>query len=896
MLIRRIQRDGTSKTNYDTYYIYDDFDNLVAVLPPEASEVFKTGTSWLSTTNTQLKQYAFLYIYDNLKQCTAKKLPGCSWNLYIYDKASRLIFSQDGVQRKKGQWLFCIPDVFGRTCLTGICGNTELDALGVIPFSNTAIATRDNVTTAYKGYSLSGISLTNPKLLTVNYYDDYNFLNRSAISEFNNSNFVYDALTGFNTRYTSSAKGLQTGTLSAKLDDGTTQSFLGAVMYYDDRGRVIQTKSGNHMAGMEKEYTAYNFSDQPTSRKHIHSASGQSTQTEIYTYSYDHAGRLKKTQHQLNGGTTVTLVDNVYDQIGRLESVKRNNKTNLTSIYTYNIRSWITSITNPLFSENLYYNESYGGNEISYNGNISAMKWKTSNESTTRGYSFNYNNLGMITSAQYMENETSSTKYTTDYDYDKNGNIKSLSRNGLVSTGTFGVVDNLTYSYMGNQLVKVEDSGTSVNLSRSEDFVDRSHVALEYCYDANGNMTKDLNKGISLIEYNSLNLPAKLVISNSNGQATNTYTYSADGRKLKVSKGSMVTDYAGNMIYEDDNLRRILVDGGYIEYDEYHFYVTDHLGNIRVETNAAGNELYQVNHYYPFGMSFGEGFDSTNQPYKYNGKEMDYERGLNLYDYGARMYDPALGRFHTQDRFAEKYHDFTPYQYGANNPVLIIDVNGDSIWISHRGNDYLYDNGKLFLNGSEYTGKVKGFLKQTVTALGQMGNAQEGQSLLSELQSSTNSFTITKGSSNRFDPQSTVKAGANLPEVQAATGNTIGSNGSGGTIYWNPNTAQSGFNTAGNRDRPSFIGLAHEMFHGRDANKGMLHYEKDYINPLTGVKYTATKFGLEKSEWSAVYQENVLRGQLAIPLRTNYGIQEVSPGVYQPLPPRLLNSNNQPTR
>ncbi|MCB9326732.1 MAG: hypothetical protein H6571_23595 [Lewinellaceae bacterium] len=63
--------------------------------------------------------------------------------------------------------------------------------------------------------------------------------------------------------------------------------------------------------------------------------------------------------------------------------------------------------------------------------------------------------------------------------------------------------------------------------------------------------------------------------------------------------------------------------------------------------------------------------------YLYNGKEFNEEIGW--YDYGARWYDPAIGRFNKIDRFAEKYVSMSPYGYAANNPISIIDINGDSI-------------------------------------------------------------------------------------------------------------------------------------------------------------------------------------------------------------------------
>jgi RHS repeat-associated protein len=132
------------------------------------------------------------------------------------------------------------------------------------------------------------------------------------------------------------------------------------------------------------------------------------------------------------------------------------------------------------------------------------------------------------------------------------------------------------------------------------------------------------------------------------------------------------------VIYENGSLKRILVDGGYIEGGAYYFYLTDHLGNNRVVANASGG-IVQTNHFYPFGMSFAEGVTSSGQPYKYNGKELDMERGLNLYDYSARLMDPALGRFATVDPKAEKYYSISPYTYCINNPMKFVDPNGKEI-------------------------------------------------------------------------------------------------------------------------------------------------------------------------------------------------------------------------
>ena len=149
---------------------------------------------------------------------------------------------------------------------------------------------------------------------------------------------------------------------------------------------------------------------------------------------------------------------------------------------------------------------------------------------------------------------------------------------------------------------------------------------------------------------------------NHTGQPINEYTYAVDGSKLQVnhkkSSGGKVTDYVGNMIYEGGSLKRILVDGGFYEEGKYYFYLRDHMGNNRVVADASGSAI-QVTHYYPFGLSFAEGYEKegakpAKQPYKYNGKELDGENFLNWYDYEARQLAMDVLGFNSIDPLAEE--------------------------------------------------------------------------------------------------------------------------------------------------------------------------------------------------------------------------------------------------
>ena len=203
-------------------------------------------------------------------------------------------------------------------------------------------------------------------------------------------------------------------------------------------------------------------------------------------------------------------------------------------------------------------------------------------------------------------------------------------------------------------------------------------------YNSNGNLIQDLNKKISEIQYNCLNLPSCIEFEDG---GVISYLYDAKGIKFRtthiIAGKTTTTDYFDDAIYENGVLTTLLTELGYISLvdGKYHYYLKDHQGNNRVVADQNGT-IEEMNHYYPFGGPFAS--TSSVQPYKYNGKELDRKGGLNLYDYGARHYDPVLGRFMTVDPMAEKYYSWSPYAYCLNNPIKYIDPDGrDPKKLSH---------------------------------------------------------------------------------------------------------------------------------------------------------------------------------------------------------------------
>jgi RHS repeat-associated protein len=194
-------------------------------------------------------------------------------------------------------------------------------------------------------------------------------------------------------------------------------------------------------------------------------------------------------------------------------------------------------------------------------------------------------------------------------------------------------------------------------------------------------MTSQVDKGISLIKYNYLNLPTQVLSS----QGNTSYIYRADGTKVQKIFGSATTDYLDDFQYENEKLKFFPTAEGFYnaERGEYVYNYTDHLGNVRLSYNAAdggGIAVLEESNYYPFGLKH-QGYNDgsllndfgTNYNYKYNGKELQ-ETGM--YDYGARFYMPDIGRWDVVDPLAENMSRWSPYNYAFNNPIKYIDIDG----------------------------------------------------------------------------------------------------------------------------------------------------------------------------------------------------------------------------
>ena len=837
----------------DTYYCYDAAGRLATVLPPELSSSLNSasGTSFSTASSDLLKRYGFFYRYDSKGQLIAKKLPGADWNYYIYDKGGRLVYSQDGNQRERGEWGFVLSDLKGRECIRGVVEKTLSPFTEPLSAVNVFVQRNEPATdmTDY-GYLPVNCNLHGADILSVTWYDDYSFLGNmdgipSAASTTSPTRYANPAASeGLGVKYTYSGAGQVTGKWEKVLGETDDNIYLWTVLYYDIHGRVVQESHSSHRGGWQRTNTGYDFTDHPLKSQTVSNDTSAGSLTELYTYSYDAWGRPSTVTHKLDALSAVVLHNYEYDEAGRVISDGRNGDADLMERYSYNVRSWKTDIKvggnsqqgtlGETFMEKLYYNTQRPSNPqttVQWGGNVSATDWMAGSDGVTRRYDFGYDGMSRLTGAAYADDNGGAGLYNRSYSYDRNSNITAVT----TPSGT------VQMSYVGNHL-----NGNN------------------YDYDANGNLTKDLGRSIASIDYNQLNLPSCVSLSGSivDGELL---LYSASGAKLEAKDLFPVilpgntdnrprTDYVGNLIYDKTSLKKVLVPGGYVEVSGtsrlYRFFVSDHLGGNRLVTDASGSIL-QTNHYDPYGQSLpaGAAVDSGN-PYKFSGKE--YDTQATSYDFGARYYTLSNPRWTTMDPLCEKYYSISPYAYCAGNPVNLVDPEGMKIFIKN----YEYRNGSLYKDNGDIVDnkKIKGFVRKAYNALQLISKTEKGAELINSLSDSNYDFTITKSFESSFTPNKVSGAYAlQRKELLPQFSNDL-EVGSGGTIKWNPQGAVLPTTKGGVRNPTT--DLAHELFHGLDASNGKLD---DRLED-----------GIKRSEWQAVYNENLLREQLGFPLRTHY--------------------------
>lgn len=530
------------------------------------------------------------------------------------------------------------------------------------------------------------LGLKNEQLYLANYYDDHNFLNGQLAKQSTSQ----DLSTTSSSSKKSYSKGALTGTISRDTDG----KFLVAAICHNQEGLVVETRQSMPDDALLCQRTTYSFTKKPlTIETQVKKEGIEKTITQKNQYNQYNDKIESITLNAGKGDKEVAFYS--YDDIGRLVSVKRSGNAG-TVTNEYNIRNWLVSTSSDRFMESLKYES--GSETPCYNGNISRMQWQNTYDNVLRGYDFEYDGLNRLIASAYAEgtdmsqNKDRYSEYIPQYS--PNGSIERLQRYGKKNNGTFGLIDDLTYLYNGNQIQSISDKAGSLLYDGSFDFKDGASESTEYFYNANGALTKDLNKGISKIEYDVLDNLSCITFNNS---FKTKYVYDAGGSKLKTIHQALTTnttDYIGDFIFEDGKLSKYQFEGGYCSFDSnlnptYHYYEKDHLGSIRMVVNENGT-IEQVNHYYPFGGVYGDlGYNSELQRNKYIGKEFDHTSGLDWYDHGARMYDAAKGSWDRVDFLCEKNTSSSIYGYCHNNPILFVDPDGNDDYFSNNGN-YLY--------------------------------------------------------------------------------------------------------------------------------------------------------------------------------------------------------------
>ena len=726
-------RTGPDGDFADTRFVYNGFDDLLCVLPPMLGNRDYTVSSW------EIKNYGYLYTYDERGQCTSKKLPGRDELRMRYDPAGRLVATQDGNQRAQSSWTVYMFDRYGREALTADVGASDSEMDLFASGLNHVDYTGDP---EFAGYT-PAIGL--PFMMTVataEYYDDYRFtsLCKSLCPDAATSATVLTSPTGLRTGGYSGGERFET-------------------VYYDSFGRPVFSAADTGV-GVAVTKTEYTYSGQV--RRTVSSAYG----TEVITrHGYDSAGRPNGASSDLKGlmptaamplsisGPVIDIpvkpidgggdmsVTLTYGKTGTLECARFGNKVSQSVARDCGGREISRTVSLPfavrapnigtmslpgietggeigLMTRDITEVLKYADAAVpAFNGNVGERVFDDA------AWIYHYDAHNRLTKADYRPTDGGKENFSTTYTYDRQANITRMKKYGLVEplTGEYGVIDDLFLAYEGNQAVLVEDYGEDPVFDGAGGYNAPEGVG-EMAYDANGNLISDSGRGITKIVYNRLNLPTTIYFGDGHRQSL---SYDGRGNKLSVTystattpvlangtakryKTDYVRRYGAGRVVRGDSVEMIMHPYGYFDGNgEVRYYLHDFQGNVTMVVDGDG-EVLQHSRYYPYGEAIDVFAASAvspwapaadrSQPYLFSGKELERMHGLGEYDFGARRLPSHLPLWTTQDPCLEKYYPISPYAYCAGNPIRFTDPSGCAHYINNLNGEYLGTDGNVDTN------------------------------------------------------------------------------------------------------------------------------------------------------------------------------------------------------
>ncbi|MDR6339018.1 RHS repeat-associated protein [Filimonas zeae] len=662
ILLQKVQLEsGTALTNTHagwlcTYFVYDDFDQLRYIVSPKAV-AWLQGNNWAMTTGVA-DELCDKYYYNGYGDIVAQRMAGGGLVETVYDRKRRPVFVRSALDKARGRWKVTFSDEQDRPVIKGFMVSAlertvlaeQVAAKEVTPVAMSAGATdnsgaleRLRIALREQGRLkyIAGEEITieagfeselnaefeafiektipagtgqqvmvagnfmpsNTQLTTleVHYYDDYSYSGAKAFS----SSYRFAATNDLNVMpVTKTLRTLnkQTGVQYRIIDDEdyTTDGFITATTYYDERDRETQQLADNYLKGMDVTTLQYNYAGLCLGVSVNRNVPGTSVRDfyEGSAYVYDDGGRIVSVAKSYNTNTWKRVVAYSYNALGQLSqqvlSPDYNSNAGIeTRDLTYNVSGTLTGINknyvtdqsvssqwSRAFGEIIGYDNGENGifSAARYDGIIAGNAWKSQGDNKPRRYNYEYTNAGALSKALFTQKENPGSGIwaadKTDASmpkatYDGNGNITALQHRGnLPGKGAPVLIDNLTYQYdkqeNSNRLTAVTDAVTGNANGSVGDFVNGTGVpAVQYTYDDAGNLINDWNKNIRAagedgIRYNILNRPWKVTRQE---KATLQYVYDAAGNLLArkvtntaVSPNTVVWKYYLDDLVIQDNV------------------------------------------------------------------------------------------------------------------------------------------------------------------------------------------------------------------------------------------------------------------------------------------------------------------------------------------------------